>query len=57
MLCPQCSAPMIRKFHQGRIAPYHTLNCSHCKFVIFYRGIGGEDQPLPPPANVKAALV
>jgi|GEM_PF-1054009 len=38
MLCPQCSAPMVRKSHNGRQTPYFTLNCNHCKFVIFYRG-------------------
>ncbi len=38
MLCPQCNAPMVRKTHTGRLSPYHTFNCTHCKFVIFYRG-------------------
>ena len=38
MLCPQCTAPMVQKTHAGRQSPYFTLNCTHCKFVIFYRG-------------------
>ena len=38
MLCPQCSAPMVQRSHSGHHSPYYTLNCTHCKFVIFYRG-------------------
>src|SRR5574344_1430154 len=38
MLCPQCSAPMVRKSHSGQHTSYFTLNCNHCKFVIFFRG-------------------
>jgi ssDNA-binding Zn-finger/Zn-ribbon topoisomerase 1 len=38
MLCPQCNAPMVKKTHSGRTSPYNTLNCTHCRFVIFYRG-------------------
>ncbi len=53
MLCPQCNAPMLRKFHTGRVAPYHTLNCTHCRFVIFYRGVTSEDQPQLPPAKIQ----
>ena len=38
MLCPQCNAPMSKHSHNGLQTPYFTLNCSHCKFVVFYRG-------------------
>ena len=38
MLCPQCNAPMSKHSHNGLQSPYFTLNCSHCKFTVFYRG-------------------
>lgn len=41
-ICPQCNAPMIKKTHAGRNSPYHTLNCTHCRFFIFGRGNTGE---------------
>ncbi len=37
MFCPQCGSAMSKKTHTGLQTPFVTLNCNHCKFVIFYK--------------------
>lgn len=43
MNCPQCGALMYKRTHSGKKLPYWTLNCSSCRFIIFYRGSTNEE--------------
>lgn len=45
MQCPLCNTTMVNNTDAALSHNHHSLKCTNCMFVIFYRGINGLETP------------